>query len=89
MQDFNEYSNNKNDRQSNDIFDTVNRMAKQYDGKSQGELLKAIRDKAKEGKKNGTLTNAQIDAFARMLAPVLDEKQKKILLKVVEDLKKI
>lgn len=89
MQDFNEYSNNKNDRQNNDIFDTVNRMAKQYDGKSQGELLKAIRDKAKEGKKNGTLTNAQIDAFARMLAPVLDEKQKKILLKVVEDLKKI
>lgn len=89
MQDFNEYSNNKNDAEGNDIFGIVNRLAKQYDGKSQTELLKAIHEKAKEGKKNGTLTNAQIDAFAGMLAPVLDEKQKKVLYKVITDLKKI
>lgn len=87
MQDFNDYVNNQS--KSNDLFGIVNDLAKKFDGKGQGELLKAIYQKAKEGKANGTLTNAEIDGFASMLAPMLDDKQKKTLKKVIEELKKI
>ncbi len=88
MQDFNDYVNNQGSN-SNDLFGIVNDLAKKFDGKGQGELLKAIYQKAKEGKANGTLSNAEIDGFANMLAPILDDKQRKTLKKVVEELKKI
>ncbi len=87
MQDFNDYVNNQSN--SNDLFGIVNDLARQFDGKGQGELLKAIYKKAKEGKQNGTLTNKEIDGFANMLSPMLDDKQKKTLKKIVEELKKI
>lgn len=90
MQDFNKYSqSNKSENVSENIFDTVNNIAKKFDGKSQNELLRAIYSEAERGKRNGTLTNAQIDEFANMLAPALDEKQKRILKKLVEKLKTV
>ena len=88
MQDFNDYVNNHTSS-NNDLFGIVNDLAKKFDGKGQGELLKAIYQKAKEGKENGTLTNAEIDSFANMLSPILDDKQRKLLKKVTEELKKI
>ena len=75
-------------RQGN-LFKMVNDIARKFEGKDQNELLKAIFDEAKKNKKNGTLTNAEIDNFAAMLAPVLDDKKRKILDKIVADLKKI
>ena len=87
MQDFNDYV--KNQSKSGDLFGIVNDLAKQFDGKGQGELLKAIYQKAKEGKANGTLTNAEIESFFSMLSPMLDDKQRKTLKKVIEELKKI
>ncbi|MBR1983503.1 MAG: hypothetical protein IKA12_02320 [Clostridia bacterium] len=87
MQDFNDYVNNQGN--SSDLFGIVNDLAKKFDGKGQGELLKAIYQKAKEGKANGTLSNAEIDGFANMLNPLLDDKQKRTLKKVIEELKKI
>lgn len=75
-------------RQGN-LFGMVNDIARKFEGKDQNELLKAIFDEAKKNKKNGTLTNAEIDNFAAMLAPVLDDKKRKILDKIVADLKKI
>ena len=87
MQDFNDYVNNQGN--SSDLFGIVNDLAKKFDGKGQGELLKAIYQKAKEGKANGTLSNAEIDGFANMLSPLLDDKQKRTLKKVIEELKKI
>lgn len=93
MQDFNEYSKSQsssNSKQSSeDMFSDVMNVARQFDGKSQKELLTAIYQKAREGKKNGTLTNEQIDAFSRMLYPMFDEKQRKVLDKVVAELKKL
>ena len=94
MQDFNEYvKNSQNNSTKNynngDIFKLVNDLAKKFDGKNQTELLKAIYAEAEKGKRNGTLTNEQIDAFANMLSPLLDEKKLKILEKIVADIKKI
>ena len=95
MQDFNEFSKNskgtsKNQNgNTNNLYDLVKNLSARFDGKSQNELLKAIYEEALKGKKNGTLTNEQIDNFRKMLYPFLDDKKRKILDKVVEDIKNI
>ncbi len=94
MQDFNEYIKNQNrsNPESNfngNIFNLVNSLAGKFDGKSQNDLMKAIYEEAKKGKQNGTLKNSDIDNFASMLSPLLDDKKRKMLYKIVEELKKI
>lgn len=88
MEDFNQYSKTTGEV-NQDLLKTVTQIAQKFDGKDQTELLKAIYKEAEKGKRNGTLTNAQIDAFASMLSPVLDDKKRKILNKIVVELKKI
>ncbi len=92
MQDFNDYVNsykNSGDTDTTNLFNLVNSLAEKFDGKSQNELMKAVYEEAKKGKRNGTLTNADIDNFASMLAPLIDENKRKMLYKIVEELKKI
>ncbi len=94
MEDFNRYSETEQPQDMNaggsgNLFGLVSEIAKKFDGKDQNELLKAVFDEAKKNKRNGTLTNDEIDNFAAMLSPVLDDKKRKILEKIVSDLKKI
>ena len=100
MQDFNDYvnssksNNDKNGSYSNtgdydNIMNMVSNLAGKFDGKSQNDLMRAVYEQAKKGKKNGTLKNSDIDRFASMLAPMLDSSQKKMLNRVVAELKKI
>ena len=97
MQDFNDYLKNNQYSEKNvenggvdkNLFDLVNSIAIRFDGKNQNQLLMAIYEEAKKGKSNGTLTNQEIDNFALMLSPMLDDKQRKILNKVVNELKKL
>ena len=96
MQDFNGYVNDGKGRDftggnngASDIEKLVKALAGKFDGKSQAELIKAIYDQAKQGKERGTLSNRDIDNFAAMLSPVLDDKKRKMLNKIVEELKKI
>ena len=92
--DFNEYSKNNSQKNGNsnagdNLFNVVSRLARDYDGKSQTELIKAIYKEAEKGKKNGTLSNQDIDNFARTISPFLDEKQRNMMAKIVKELKKI
>ncbi len=97
MQDFNEYAKHNQYTQKNvdsgkvdgNLFNLVNSLASRFDGKSQTELISAIYEEAKKGKMQGTLSNADIDNFAAMLSPMLDDKKRKILHKIVNELKKI
>lgn len=98
MEDFNSYvyneKNKKNDgnipnNMDKNLFNLINSLAGKFDGKSQSDLIKAIYDEAKRGKQNGTLSNAEIDNFVEMLSPFLDEKKKKMLHKISNELKKI
>ena len=94
MEDFNEYvKNNKKssttDTSQMNLFNLVNSLASKFNGKNQNELLKAIYEEAEKGKRNGTLTNKEIDNFVEVLSPFLDDKKRKILDKVVRELKKI
>ena len=67
----------------------MSRLAKNFDGKSQNDLLRAVYKEAEKGKRAGTLTNAEIDRFVAMLSPVLDGKKRAYLIKIAEELKKI
>ena len=97
--DFNEYAKtgaNKPKQEAkngygidDNLFNLVSSLAGKYNGKSQNELLKAIYEEAKKGKERGTLSNKDIENFVAMLTPMLDEKKRKILFKVADELKKI
>ena len=94
MQDFNEFVNqNKNTKKpdglDDNIFNMISSLSARFDGKNQTELLSAIFNEAKKGKERGTLTNKDIDNFATMLSPLLDDQKRKMLKKVVNELKKI
>ena len=95
MQDFNSFVNDEKQKQQNfndmdkNLYDLVGSLANRFDGKSQQDLIKAIYAEAKKGKQNGTLSNAQIDAFVSQLSPLLDDKKRKMLIKIANELKKI
>ena len=96
MQDFNSFANERKDKNNGvpdgmdkNLFNLVSSLAGKFDGKSQGELIKAIYEEAKRGKQNGTLKNSDIDNFVQMLSPMLDEKKQKMLYKIATELKKI
>ena len=72
-----------------DLAKEVERAAAAYDGKGENELLRSIYARAVEGKRSGTLTNAQIDAFYAQFAPMLDGAKRKKLQKLVAELKKM
>ena len=90
MQDFNEFSSSiVGNETPPDLLNLVKNLSKKFDGKSQNDLLKAIYAEAVKGKQNGTLTNEQIENFKVMLYPFLDDKKRKYLDKVVEEIKRI
>ena len=93
MQDFNDYIKNGNGETPNgmdkNLFDLVSSLAGRFDGKSQSELIKAIYDEAKKGKKNGTLSNEDVDNFVNMLSPLLDDKKRRMLRRIASEIKEI
>ena len=96
MEDFNNYAKNagKNTESGKTgagggLFDTVSRIAKNFDGKNSDELIRAIYKEAERGKRAGTLTNEEIDGFVALLSPALDERKRRYLKKIAEEIKKI
>jgi len=95
MEDFGKFSEGRKEKDGKkegskeSLYETVTKIAKSFDGKGKGDLLKAIYKEAERSKRAGTLTNAEIDNFVVMLSPALDEKGRKYLYKIAEELKKI
>lgn len=94
MDDFKSYQGGKKDGEKEKSeraqFEAqAKKMAQGYNGKNEGDLMREIYARALEGKKNGTLSNAEIDAFVRQFAPMLDPVKRKKLYKIAESLKKI
>lgn len=100
MQDFNSFAKNNKQSKPNspngekahnqqNLMNLVMSLASKYDGKNSSELIKAVYEEAKKGKANGTLTNKDLDNFANMLSPLLDDKKRKLLYKITEELKRI
>lgn len=89
MDDFASFRSGKENKSGEELLREAQAVASRYKGKSDGDIMKAIYAQAVEGKRNGTLTNEQIDAFYRQFSPMLDGAQRKKLQKVIEQLKKM
>lgn len=89
MKDFMSYSESakQNTENADSVKDSINEFAKKYEGKSENELVAEILKEANRRRKNGTLTNADIDKFYSMLYPMLNDSQRKQLDKIVKKLK--
>lgn len=64
-------------------------LAKAFAGKSEEQILSTIIAQAEQGKRDGTLTNADLDNFYNTLAPLLDGFKKRKLQQVIGKLKAI
>lgn len=69
--------------------DILRSFSEEYEGKTEREMWTEILSLAKAGRKNGTLSNDDIDAYVQMLLPMLTTEQQKKLFKIAERLKQI
>ncbi len=69
-------------------FETLNDLASKYRGADESELLCAVLSEAKRSRKNGTLSDEQIDEFVSAISPMLGEEQRKKLFAVAEKIKR-
>ncbi len=91
MKDFASFqgANEEKEKSAQEWLDEAQSLSQAFHGKSENDLMRAIYERAKEGKRNGTLTNEQIDAFCVQLAPLLDGAKRKKLEKIVKSLKEM
>ena len=98
MNDFKSYNPNENQNKHTpstggaDINATVElakAVTRAMNGKTEGQLLYTIIAEAERGKREGTLTNADLDNFYNALSPMVDGVKRKKLKEVITRLKSI
>ena len=93
MRSFKEYDKDlekPTDEQERTLAENLTqKIAEAYNGKSDLEMLKNILAEAEKGKRNGTLSNAEIEQFYQTFSPRLDGFQRAYLREIVERLKAI
>ena len=67
----------------------VRRVALEYEGKSNMEMMKAILKEAETAKREGRLSNEQLDEFYEQFSPMVSGFHKRKLKEIVENLKKL
>ncbi len=65
------------------------KIASAYHGKSNTDIFRSILAEAEKGKRAGTLSNEDIEAFYQSFSPMLDGAQRRKLRAVVDRLKQI
>ena len=73
----------------NQTVNMATMLAKAFDGKSEGQILQTIIAQAEQGKRDGTLTNADLDNFYKTLSPLLDGFKRQRLKQIITKLKSI
>lgn len=86
MKDFASFQNTE---EGAALMKEAEKLTGNLSGKNENDLIKEIYARAEEGKRNGTLSNAQIDEFFARFSPMLDPPKRKRLQKLVEKLKSI
>ncbi len=100
MKDFKSYSNERQDKQPdecaggsaqsyNHTVELAKVLTKAMSGKNEGQILHTIIAEAERGKREGTLTNQDLDNFYTALSPLLDGIKKRKLREVIIKLKSI
>ncbi|MDE6442429.1 MAG: hypothetical protein K2L12_06765 [Clostridia bacterium] len=92
MNDFRSYKpdNNKNNNGDfNTTADFAKAITKAMSGKNEGQIMRTIIAEAERGKREGRLTNADLDNFYNTVYPMLDSSKRKKLNEVIARLKNI
>lgn len=66
----------------------IRKTAKTYEGKSDDEMLAEILKMANKGQRDGSFSEAKLDEFVRNVSPILNEKQRERLQKVLSMLRR-
>ena len=89
MKDFKSYTQDDGGFENDKGVELVKRVAASMQGKSSGEIMRAVIEEAEKGKRAGTLTNADLDHFYSLMSPTLDGFRRRKLKSIVERLKRI
>ena len=91
MNDFKSYKppEDKNNNDLNYTVNLANQVMKAMNGKNEGQLWRTILAEAERGKREGRLTNADLDNFYNSVAPMVNGFQRKKLKEVIAKLKQI
>lgn len=96
MNDFKSYRPNKGGANSgadsgdfNTTADFAKAISKAMSGKNEGQIMRTIIAEAERGKREGRLTNADLDNFYNTVYPMLDSSKRKKLKEVIAKLKDI
>ena len=99
MNDFKSYNPNSEDnskkttqndvRDVNSTVELAKVLSKAMNGKTEGQLLQTIIAEAERGKREGSLTNADLDNFYNALSPMVDGIKGRKLKEVITRLKNI
>lgn len=90
---FSDYKNNTNDstKSSKKMDKNAERLlrnfVKDYEGKSQSDVMAEIIKVAEKNRREGKLSDADLDNFANMLRPMLDKNQLQELETIISRLK--
>lgn len=90
MQSFKDYSKNGsgiNGNVNGDVMSILKDLASKYEGADQNTVISAILKEAEKGRKNGTLTNADLDNFYNAVSPMLNGRQRETLSAVISKIK--
>ena len=87
MKDFNDYKRQPSKSQA-DAMDMIKNFDSKYEGASENQLVAEIIKEAEKGRKNGTLTDTDIERFKSMIEPMLSREQRAKLNKIVNTIKK-
>lgn len=95
MNNFNDYAKERKKTQDNNsqtqtnqsAFEMLKRVAKQYEGASESDLIAAIIEEANRSKRKGTLSEQEIQNFVDAISPMLNQKQRKQLGEIVKKIK--
>ncbi|MBR2646889.1 MAG: hypothetical protein IKD47_04985 [Clostridia bacterium] len=99
MKSFKDYANNTpeespiNEPSQEEVGATAEELTKKiaaaYHGRSSVDMLRNILAEAERGKREGTLSNEEIEAFYQNFSPMLSGFQRKKLREIVDRLKEI
>lgn len=90
MDDFKNFTpKNTSSTDMNAAMDMAKSVIGSMNGKSESQLLRTIIAEAERGKREGRLSNADLDNFYNSVAPMVDGAKRKKLKEIISRLKSI
>ena len=89
MNDFKSYKPPENNNNNQQNAQLANYIARAMSGKNEGQIWRQILAEAEKGKREGRLSNADLDNFYNTVYPMVNGAQRKKLKEVIARLKQI